>query len=282
MNCGPGNIANAVDFFIKMKPPPFELGNHVCVVLAGTSGIGEAIVKEMIRQGANVMVMGRREESCQRLATECATEFKRAPEYVVGDLREPSSPEAVVKAAMNRWGKVSILINNCGGPKAGTFESFNDSDWEDAFQATFMCYVRAIRACIPFFRQQKYGRIVNIASCSTKTALTNLVLSNSIRMGIIGLAKTLASELGNDGILINSISPGKIDTNRIKQLDQLRAQSLGLSSEELRKENYREIPLGRYGTATEVATLAAFLCSPLNTYLTGQNIMIDGGLIRAY
>jgi 3-oxoacyl-[acyl-carrier protein] reductase len=82
-------------------------------------------------------------------------------------------PEAVVKAAMNRWGKVSILINNCGGPKAGTFESFNDSDCEDAFQATFMCYVRAIRACIPFFRQQKYGRIVNIASGSTKTALTN-------------------------------------------------------------------------------------------------------------
>jgi 3-oxoacyl-[acyl-carrier protein] reductase len=243
---------------------PFQKAILVVAILAWSVGCAECGPSSAPRLVNYIrpMVLGRREESCQRLATECATEFKRVPEYVVGDLREPSSPEAVVKAAMNRWGKISILINNCGGPKAGTFESFNDSDWEDAFQATFMCYVRAIRACIPFFRQQKYGRIVNIASGSTKTALTNLVLSNSIRMGIIGLAKTLASELGNDGILINSISPGKIDTNRIKQLDQLRAQSSRLSSEELRKENYREIPLDRYGTATEVATLAAFLCSP--------------------
>lgn len=265
-----------------MKPPPFELKNHVCVVLAGTSGIGKAIVKAMIHCGANVMVLGRREELCQRLVAECAAEFQQAPEFVIGDLRNPSAPETVVQAAANRWGKVSALVNNCGGPKAGSFESMSDSDWEEAFQSIFMSYVRAIRACIPFFRQQQYGRVVNIASASTKAAIPNLILSNALRMAVVGLAKTLAAELGRDGILVNSISPGKIDTGRIQELDQLQAKALNMPVEDLRRKVCQEIPLGRYGTPEEAALLAVFLCSPINTYLSGQNIVLDGGLVRAH
>ena len=131
-------------------------------------------------------------------------------------------------------------------------------------------------------REGLMGRILCSTSSSVKASLENLILSNTFRMGVVGMAKTLSQELGRDNILVNVIGPGRIGTARIDQLDKLRADKQGLSVEQLQEQTYREIPLGRYGQPEEYGRLAAFLCSQANTYITGQTILLDGGMTKAY
>lgn len=170
----------------------------------------------------------------------------------------------------------------CTGPKPGPFDSFDDSQWEKAFEMCLLSYVRTIRACLPSMRRLGGGRIVNSTSSSVKDCLDNLILSNTMRMGVVGMSKTLASELGKDNILINVIGPGRIGTARITSLNAMRAEKAGITVEEYEKEDLKSFPLGRYGTTEEYGRLAVFLCSEANTYISGQTILLDGGMTRAY
>jgi 3-oxoacyl-[acyl-carrier protein] reductase len=259
-----------------------KLTDRPVLVCASSAGLGRAAALAFAREGANVMLSGRREPELQRAVAEIASATGRAAAYTVADLTRPADIERLVAATVARWGGIYTLVNNSGGPPAGTFDRLDDAAWQGAFELTLLSYVRAIRAALPHLRKGGGGRIVNYASSSIKAPLENLILSNAFRLGVVGLTRTLAGELGPEGILVNVQAPGRIQTDRITHLDGLRAAKSGQTPEEVRAEACRTIPLGRYGTPEEFAQLTAFLGSPANTYLTGQAFLVDGGMVRAY
>ncbi len=177
--------------------------------------------------------------------------------------------------------RLDVLITNAGGPPAGNFDKFSDEDWQGAFELNLLSVVRLIRAALPHMREKGYGRIVNFTSSSIKQPLDNLILSNVFRTGVLGLSKSLSAELAPDGILINTLGPGRIATDRLASLDETRAENQGVPVEEVRRQSEASIPLGRYGQPDEFARVATFLASEANTYVTGQALLADGGMVRA-
>ncbi|WP_161878169.1 SDR family oxidoreductase [Alkalibacterium sp. MB6] len=258
-----------------------HLTGKTALVLASSSGLGLAIAKELAKEGANVMLTSRNKDKLERAKQEIETVASGRVSYTVADITDAESIKSMVDITHRTFGKISVLVNNAGGPPAGSFEEMSDSDWQKAFDLTLLSYIRTIRAVLPDLKETK-GRILNNASSSIKQPIDGLLLSNVFRMGIMGLSKTLASELAPDGILVNTIGAGRIDTDRLKELDSSRAEKSGLSPEEVRSNIEANIPMGRYGQPEEFAKLAAFLVSYANTYVTGQAILADGGLIKSY
>jgi 3-oxoacyl-[acyl-carrier protein] reductase len=258
------------------------LHNQAVIVCASSAGLGKATALEFCREGANVTLCGRRESELRRAAAEIQAATGREPHFVVADLTRADDIVRLVETAVARFGGLFALVNNSGGPPPGTFEQFDDGAWQSAFELNLLSYVRTIRAALPHLRKGNGGRILNFTSTSVKSPIDNLILSNTFRTGVLGLTKTLASELGPDRILVNVLGPGRIQTDRIEQLDTMRAQNAGLSVEQVRADTRRMIPLGRYGTPEELAKIAVFLNSPANTYITGQTVLVDGGLVKAY
>ena len=246
------------------------------IVCASSAGLGRATALEFSREGARVMLCGRRAAELERAATDIATTTGRTPAATVADLTRPADIARLVDATVAAFGGVYALINNSGGPPAGAFDQFDDAAWQGAFELNLLSYVRTIRAALPHLRAGGGGRIVNFTSSSVKSPIENLILSNTFRTGVMGLSKTLAAELGRDGILVNVLGPGRIETDRLTHLDALRAQKTGSTADQVRGEAVRAIPLGRYGSPAEFARLAVFLASPANTYVTGQTVLVDG------
>ena len=176
---------------------------------------------------------------------------------------------------------MDIIVNNAGGPPPGDFMKFTDEDWQSAFNLSFMSTMRMTREAVPHMRKVGGGKVVNITSYSVKEPIAGLVLSNAVRSAVIGWAKTLSRELAGDNILFNNICPGRIDTERAQKLNKARADRLKRPVEDINREMAAEVPLGRYGTAEEVADLIVFLGSDRGTYITGTTIAVDGGLVRA-
>ena len=263
-----------------------ELGLKIKVVLcmASAAGLGKGIAMELAREGARVMICTSEPFRDQLYAAqkEIEQETGNRPETFLCDVNSPEQIQALAAHTEQTLGDIWALVNMCPGPKPGPFDSFGDEDWEAAFQTCLLSYVRTIRACLPSMRRLGGGRIVNSTSSSVKDCLDNLILSNTMRMGVVGMSKTLSSELGKDNILINVIGPGRIGTARITSLNAMRAEKAGISVEEYEKEDLKSFPLGRYGTPEEYGRLAAFLCSEANSYISGQTILLDGGMTRAY
>jgi 3-oxoacyl-[acyl-carrier protein] reductase len=251
------------------------------LVLAGSKGIGRAIAEGFALEGANVMIASRSVENLKTTSEEIDQQIGHV-HYQVCDVKKSAEIAATVKDTINKFGSIDILINNAGGPPAGNFDDFQDEDWQHAFELNLLSYVRAIRAVLPSMREKKWGRIVNVASSSFKQPIDGLLLSNVMRTGVMGLAKTLASELGTDNILINTVGPGRIATDRVAELDELAAEANGVAIEEVIKDREALIPLGRYGQPDEFAKHVVFLCSEANTYVTGQSYLIDGGMVKSF
>ncbi len=252
------------------------------LVMASSGGIGKGVAREFSREGARVMLFARDEAKLARTADEIGRETGNPPLFVSGDITKRQDVERAVTKTSETFGGIWALFNNTGGPPSGTFEAFDDAAWQGAFESTLLGYIRTIRACLPHLRAGKGGRIVNNASASTKQAIDSLILSNTFRSGLVGLGKSLARELGRDGILVNTLGAGRIDTDRVTALDQLWAGQKGIAYEEQRKQSENAIPAGVYGRPEDFGRIAVFLCSPANSYLTGQSILIDGGLTEAY
>jgi 3-oxoacyl-[acyl-carrier protein] reductase len=259
-----------------------HLDGKSVIVCASSGGLGKAAAIAFAREGASVMLTSRREEALIKAVAEIKAQTGREAKYTVADLTRPAEISRLVEATVSAYGGVYTLVNNSGGPPAGAFEALEESAWQKAFELNLLSYVRTIRAVLPHLKQAGGGRIVNYASSSVKSPLENLILSNTFRMGVLGLTKSLAGELGPENILINVQAPGRIQTERIAELDAMRAAKSGSTVEQVRTAAFKTIPLGRYGTPEEFGQLTAFLGSPANTYLTGQSVLLDGGMVRAY
>lgn len=258
------------------------LKDKCALVMASSSGLGKAIAMEMAREGANVMLFSPDLEGLKEAQADIQKETGKKPEYFCGSITDYSDIKILVKKTVDIFGPIYALVNNTGGPKPGPFDNFKDEDWQNAYELCLLSYIRTIREVLPYMRANGGGRIVNSTSSSVKAVLDNLILSNTFRMGVVGLCKTLSQELGKDNILVNVIGPGRIGTARIDYLDTVRAEKAGKTVEEIQKASFANIPLGRYGRPDEYGRLAAFLCSEANTFITGQMVLVDGGMVKAF
>lgn len=257
------------------------LEGKVALVMAASKGLGRAVATELAREGARVVISSRDEDALSQTAAEMSEETGGEVEHRAADITRAEDVQALVSHAADRFGGVDVLVNNTGGPPAGTFDDFDDEGWQAGFELVLLSLIRSVRGVLPSMRERGGGRIVNIASSSVKQPIENLILSNTFRAGIAGLAKSLAIELAPDGILVNTIGPGRISTARSQSMDASQAEARGVPVEEVRGQFEARIPLGRYGTPEELARVAAFLASPANSYVTGQSILVDGGMVRA-
>ena len=253
----------------------------VALVAASSKGLGRATAEALAAEGAGVMISGRDEPTLKETAKEIREETGAEVAYSVADVGRAEDVEVLVSRTVERFGKLDSLVTNAGGPPAGGLESFTDKDWRKAFELNLMSVVRFIRAALPHLRESESPRVVNFTSSSIKQPIPNLLLSNVFRAAVLGLAKSLATELAPDGILVNTLGPGRIATDRLFSIDANAAQKQGVSEDEARRRSISQIPLGRYGEPEEFASVAAFLASPANTYVTGQALLVDGGMVKA-
>lgn len=258
------------------------LKGKVALVLASSSGLGKGIATELAREGALLMLSGTNAEKLRRAQQEILDETGLKPETFAGDLLNEGDILSLVKQTEERLGPVYALVLNSGGPRPGGFDALSDSDWQQGFELCLLSYIRAIRAALPGMKAAGGGRILCNTSSSIKRVLEGLILSNTFRLGVVGLAKTLSRELGGEGILVNVIGAGQFKTERVDSLDRERAKKANMTVQEWEAVTTAGIPLGRYGATDEFGRLAAFLCSPANTYITGQSILADGGMVMAY
>jgi 3-oxoacyl-[acyl-carrier protein] reductase len=257
-----------------------NLTGKTALVVASSQGLGFAIAERLVKEGANVMLSGRDEEKLKQKASQLESLGMGKVAYQRTDITNTDDINRLVKVTAETFERIDMLVNNAGGPPAGSFEELTDEDWQNAFELNLLSYVRMIRAVLPYLKEQG-GKILNIASSSIKEPIPGLILSNTFRTGIVGLAKTLASELAQYNILINTIAPGRIATDRVNHLDQVNADRLGVDREKIALQVKAGIPLKRYGTPEEFANVAAFLLSDANSYMTGSSFLVDGGMIKA-
>ncbi len=259
-----------------------ELTNKPVLVCASSAGLGKATALEFAREGAQVMLCGRHDAQLRQAAADIHGATGREPRWTVADLSQAQDIAHLINATVAAFGGLYTLIYNSGGPPAGAFDQFDDAAWQRAYEQNLLGCVRTIRAALPHMRKANDGRIVNFASTSVKSPIDNLILSNTFRTGVLGLTKSLATELAADGILVNLVGPGRISTARTDQLDAARAAQAGVAVEQVHNDACRNIPLRRYGTPQEFGKIAVFLGSPVNTYITGQTLLVDGGMVKAY
>ncbi len=251
------------------------------LVAASSRGLGGATARRFSLEGARVAINGRHSAALEQAAQAIRAETDGEVVPLVGDVANPDDAGRIVAGAVAALGGLDILVTNAGGPPPGSFESVPLDAWQRAFELSVMSAVRLIHAALPYLRQSNRAAILTIASVSVKQPIDNLILSNSVRMGVVGLTKSLANELGPQGIRVNSILPGWTRTERVTELNAARAEREGRTPDEIAAEQTAGTPLRRMGTPEEFANVAVFLCSPAAGYVHGAMIPVDGGSIRA-
>lgn len=255
-------------------------GKHA-LILASSKGLGFAIAKQLVLEGAEVILSSREQKHLETASGVLDDLVEGSSTYYPADVARREDIDALADFTKLHFNSLDILVNNAGGPPSGSFLSMTDQDWQKAFELNLLSYVRMIRAVVPLMEKAGGGHILNIASSSIKKPINNLALSNTFRLGIVGLTKTLSGELSGNNILVNTLAPGRILTDRVLQLNEKQSERTGLPVSEIQKKSEAEIPLGRYGRPEEFAKTAAFLVSDACTYVTGESLLVDGGLVRS-
>lgn len=256
------------------------LRNKVALVAGSSRGLGYATAMLFAQEGAKVAINGRDESRLEDARQKIVAQTGSEVIALAGDVTEEDCPARLVEAACRAFGGLDILVTNSGGPKPGAFETLSETDWQAAIDLCLLSHVRFIRAALPALRKSTAASVLTITSLSVKQPIQNLVLSNSVRAATIGLTKSLALELGNQGIRFNSILPAWTETERIAELLANRAKMNGTTVEEEYARQSKESPLGRISSPEEFARAAVFLTSPAASYLTGVMLPVDGGMYK--
>jgi 3-oxoacyl-[acyl-carrier protein] reductase len=247
------------------------------LVTAGSRGLGAATARQFALEGAHVAICGRDEVQLKKTATEIKQESGLEIHSFVADVSQPADVQRLVDEAAAALGGLDVLVTNAGGPPQGKFEDLVASQWDAAVQLTLLSAVNLARAALPYLKQSNRAAILTITSSSVRQPIADLILSNSIRLAVIGLTKSLANEYGPLGIRVNSILPGSIHTDRIERIVADRMAKNKTTREQEFERLAANIPLGRIGQAAEFASAAVFLCSPAAAFITGVMLPVDGG-----
>jgi len=257
-----------------------QLEGKRALVTGASRGLGYATARGLAQEGVRLAINSRNPEKINASAQALAEETQAQVIPLAGDVSDPALPARLVTQAVAALGGLDILVTNAGGPPAGKFENFDDAAWQKAIELSLMSHVRLIRAALPALRQSKTASVLTITSYSVKQPIPNLVLSNSIRAATVGLTKSLALELGAEGIRFNSILPAWTETERVIELMGYRAQANGTPIEEEIRLQSKDSVFGRMSTPEEFANAAVFLCSPAASYITGVMLTVDGGMYK--
>lgn len=256
------------------------LKGKIIMVAAASRGLGYGVARACALEGARLSISSRSAEAIDAAAGTLAQETGVEVLAMPCDASDGAAIEAWRDATLERFGGVDGLLVNAGGPPPGKFDDFGDADWQAAFDLTLMSAIRMIRAVLPSMRERGGGAIVTSTSSSVKEPIDVLLLSNVMRAGVVALAKSLSRELAGDGIRVNNLVPGRIQTDRVAALDRAAAARQGITEEEARRASESQIPLGRHGTIDEYGKAGAFLLSDAASYITGETLIVDGGSMR--
>lgn len=254
--------------------------NKIALVAASSQGLGKAAAFSLAYEGVNLVICSRNEKSIRSTADEIqkATGVNVYP--IVGDVSKPADIDKIVELVLKKYERIDILVNNAGGPPTGKITSLPDSEWEKGFNLTMMSMIRLTRAVLPIMEQQKWGRIISIVSLSAKQPIDDLLISSTLRPGILGMTKILANQYGKFNVTVNTICPGYVLTQRQEELSRSRSAEKNISMEEYLAESAKNIPIGRLGKPEEIGDVIAFLASERASYVNGANIIVDGGQVK--
>lgn len=260
----------------------YGIQGRVAMVAAASKGLGKTCALGLTREGARVAICARNEAVLEQTAEEISTTTGAEVFWRRADMTSAEDIQRLIEDTWTHFGRIDILVTNAGGPPPGNFLDFSDDDWLAALNLNLLSTIRLIRGIIPQMQAQRWGHIVNITSVTVKQPIETLILSNVSRAGVVTLSKTLSNQLVKNNVLINTICPGIILTDRVDQLTQNMAQTQGISQEEALQVYVQPVPMGRPGQPAKFADLVTFLCSERCTYITGTVTQIDGGLIKGY
>ncbi len=255
----------------------YSLAGKKALVCGSTQGIGRACALEMALQGAEVTLMARQEDGLKRVQNELSTDQGQTHGRVVADFADWQQVRDRLGEYLGAGGPIHILLNNTGGPPAGSLFDATPDDLVKAFSQHILCNGVLVQATVPGMRAEGYGRVINIISTSVIQPIKGLGISNVTRGAVANWGRTLAHELGPYGITVNNILPGYTSTARLDSLIQRRADNAGSSVEQVKQQMVANVPLGRFAKPREIGTVAAFLASPAASYINGVNLPIDGG-----
>lgn len=257
-----------------------KLTGKVAMVGGASRGLGFAVARALAAEGAQVSLSSRNPEA---IAAAGARIVKETGAPVLTAAADLSSADAIArwhKATVERFGGIDLLFTNTGGPPAGRVLDFDDAAWQSAFELLVLSVIRQVRLVVPSMQARGGGSILMSTSSAVKEPIPNIALSNVVRASVAALAKTLALELAATGVRVNQLIPGRIGTDRVREIDAINAKKAGITPEEQQRRSAATIPLGRYGEPDEFGRTAAFLLSDASAYITGASVQVDGGLIK--
>ncbi len=255
-----------------------NIKNRVALVTASGSGLGQAMAVSLAQEGVKVAVTGRSVEKLKNTVEMIEDQGGTAKAWQL-DLSKPETFDEVLNAINEEWGTIDILVNNSGGPQPGKVQDVGPQIWQQQFNTMVWSLIQLTEKVLPSMKQKGWGRIITSTSSGIIAPIPNLAISNTLRMSLVGWSKTLSAEVAADGITANIIVPGRIATERVAQLDAIKAKKSGCTTEEIAKQSRLSIPAKRYGNPSEYGATAAFLASTQASYITGSVIRVDGGLI---
>jgi 3-oxoacyl-[acyl-carrier protein] reductase len=274
-------IRETIEVLDSTREMNLGLTNRVAIVSAASKGLGRAVATELSREGARVAICARTAADLVETAAQISRETGNEVFQQVVDVTDGAAVASFVAAVEKRFGRVDICITNSGGPPSKLFKDTESSDWKSAVDLLLMSTVFFAKATLPLMQKNKWGRLITITSYTVKQPVDGLLLSNSVRAAVTGLARTLANEYGPYGITVNNVCPGYTSTDRLSELTSVLSERNGVTPEEVVAGWKRQIPAGRLGTPEEFAAVVTFLASERASYVNGTSIAIDGGIVRS-
>ena len=252
-----------------------QLSNKKFLVTGATSGFGKAIAESLLAEGAKIIAIARGEEKLKTLQAIAPERIQ----IIAGDITNPSFLEMILPSLLTE--ELHGIVVNAGGPPAKTVLETTLQDWDTAYESILRWKVQLTQALVPKMMERNYGRVVFIESSSVKQPLENLVLSNSLRVAVVGMVKTLSQEIAASGVTLNIMGPGSHNTPAIDRIYHKKSEQTGLPFEEVKQKAIEQIPVGALGEASDFASLALWLLSPFSRYVTGETITLDGGMVKS-